>query len=175
MPCARRGHRSLAEQPEESLNWVALGTDAQELPRPMYRAGAQQQATARISAAARLRQWVKRKVRENRLRQLAKRHGLRLSNSRRCDARTLGSTRYGLTAAGSGRLVSFAEGMTLDEVEKYLVSGMANAKIIKYLSQTYGSVFVGDLIKHLPSKASQPRYENISELRSPRQPRHVSI
>jgi hypothetical protein len=126
----------------------------------MYPAGAQQQATARISTA-RLRQWVRGKVQENRLRQLAKRHGLRLSTSR-CDARTFGPTCYGLAAVGSGRLVSFAEGMTLDEVEKYLVYGMANAKIIEYLSQTYGSVFIGDLIKHLPSKASQPKYENIS-------------
>ena len=125
------------------------------MPCPVYRAGAQHQATARISAAARLRQWVKGKVRENRLRQLAKRQGLRLSKSRRCDARTLGSTCYGL-ATESGRLVSFAEGITLDEVEKYLVSGMANAKIIEYLSQTYGSVFVGDLIKHLPARRPNP-------------------
>ena len=137
MPCARREYRSLAEQPEESLSWAALGPDEQEMRCPVYRAGAQQQATARISAA-RLRQWVRGKVRENRLRRLAKRQGLRLSKSRRCDARTLGHTCYGLAAAGSGRLVSFAEGMTLDEVEKYLIYGMANAKIIEYLSQTYG-------------------------------------
>ena len=164
MSCARSGYRSLAEQPEESLSWAALGTDEQEVLCPVYRASAQQQATARISAA-RLRQWVKGKVRENRLRQLARRQGLRLGKSRRCDARILGHTCYGLAAAGTGRLVSFAEGMTLDEVEKYLVYGMTNAKIIEYLSQTYGSVFVGNLIKHLPSKASQ--HENISALTSP--------
>ena len=149
MPCARRGYRSRAKQPEESLSWAALGTGKQEVPCPVYPAGAQHQATARISAA-RLRQWVRGKVRENRLRQLAKRQGLRLSTSRPCDARTPGPTCYGLAAVGSGRLVSFAEGMTLDEVEKYLVYGMPNAKIIEYLSQTYGSVFIGDLIKHLP-------------------------
>jgi hypothetical protein len=52
--------------------------------------------------------------------------------------------------------------MTLEEVEKYLAYGIANAEIIEYLSQTYGSVFVGDLIKHLPSKVSQSRYVSIS-------------
>ena len=164
MSCARRGYRSLAERPEESLSWAALGADEQEVLCPVHRAGTQQQATARISAA-RLRQWVKGKARENRLRQLARRQGLRLSKSRRCDARILGRTCYGLAAAGPGRLVSFAVGMTLDEVEKYLVYGIANAKIIEYLSQAYGSVFVGDLIKHLPSKASQ--HENVSELTNP--------
>lgn len=65
---------------------------------------------------------------KNRLGQLAKRHGLQLSKSRRCDARTPGPTCYGLAAVGSGRLVSFAEGMTLDEVEKYLVYGMATLR-----------------------------------------------
>ncbi|WP_324118919.1 hypothetical protein [Pseudomonas sp.] len=149
MPCARRGYRSGAKQPEESLSWAAPGTDKQEVPCPVYPAGAQQQATTKISVA-RLRQWVRGKARKNRLRQLAKRQGLRLSKSRRCDARTLGPTCYGLAAVGSGRLVSFVEGMTLDEVENYLVYGMANAKVIEYLSQTYGSVFIGDLIKHLP-------------------------
>jgi hypothetical protein len=163
MPCARRGHRSLSEQPEESLSWAALGPDEQEGSCPAYPAGAQQQPTPRISAAA-LKLWVKEKLRESRLRQLARRQGLRLTKSRGCGAGALGSLCYGLAAAGSGKPASFAEGMALDEVEKYLVYGMANAEIIEYLSQTYGSVFVGDLLKHLPNKAPQPEYMNISGL-----------
>jgi hypothetical protein len=164
MPCARRGHRSLSEQPEESLSWAALGPDEQEGSCPAYLAGARQQPTARISAAARLKLWIKEKLRESRLRQLARRQGLRLTKCRRCDAAALDSLCYGLAAARSGKPASFAEGMTLDEVEKYLVYGMANAEIIEYLSQTYGSVFVGDLLKHLPSKASQPEYGDVSGL-----------
>lgn len=164
MPCERRGHRSLSEQPEESLSWAALGSDEQEECCPAYLTGAQQQATARLSAAALLGLWVKGKARENRLRQLARRQGLRLSKTRRCAAGAAGALCYGLATAGAGRPVSFAEGMTLDEVEKYLVYGMANAEVIAYLSQTYGSVFVGDLIKHLPSKGFQPRYEDMSGL-----------
>lgn len=61
--------------------------------------------------------------------------------------------------AGSGRLFSSAEGMSIDEVEKYLVYGMTHPEIIEYLSQTYGSVFVGDLIKRLPGKAPKPNVE----------------
>jgi hypothetical protein len=168
MPCGRRGHRSLSEQPEESLSWAALSPDDQEGSCPAYPAGAQQQPTASISAAARLKLWIKEKLRESRLRQLARRQELRLTKTRRCDAGALGSLCYGLAAAGSGKPASYAEGMTLDEVEKYLVYGMANAEIIEYLSQSYGSVFVGDLLKHLPGRASQPEHGDISGLATQR-------
>jgi hypothetical protein len=40
--------------------------------------------------------------------------------------------------------------MTLDEVEKYLLYETTSAEVMEYLSDTYGRVFVGDLIKHLP-------------------------
>jgi hypothetical protein len=150
MPGACWEHRSQLERPEEFVSWPALVPGEQQVSCPSYLVGARQQATVRISATAWLRQWVKGKVRESRLRQLAMRQGLRLTKSRHGDARAGDRIHYGLAAMGSGPLASFAEGMTLDEVEKYLVYGMASAEIIKYLSQTYGSRFVGDLIKHLP-------------------------
>lgn len=108
------------------------------------------------SAVARLGQWVAGKVRENRLRVLARRQGLELSRYRH-DARASHSARYGLATApqdggldGSDLLISSAEGMTLEEVERYLAHGMTRDEIVEYLNQTYGPVFVGDLIKHLP-------------------------
>lgn len=104
-----------------------------------------------------LGQWVGNKVRENRLRRLAKRQGLQLTRSRHGDRGGCDSGRYGLATAprdggpqGADLLVSSADGMTLDEVEKYLLYEMTSAEIMEYLSDTYGRVFVGDLIKHLP-------------------------
>lgn len=109
------------------------------------------------SVAVRLDQWVAGKVRENRLRVLARRQGLQLSKYRHRDDHACDPGRYGLASApqdgswhGMDVLVSSTDGMTLDEVEKYLVYGMTRAEIMEYLSQTYGPVFVGDLIKHLP-------------------------
>ena len=111
------------------------------------------------SAAVRLEQWVAGKVRENRLRVLAKRQGLQLSKYRYHDDHAHDFGRYGLATApqddgsrGSDLLVSSAEGMTLEEIERYLAHGMTRAEIVEYLSETYGAVFTGDLIKHL----SQP-------------------
>jgi hypothetical protein len=89
MPCAR---------PEESLSWSALGPDEQEMSCPASLAGVQQQVTARISTVDRLGQWIRGKVRENRLYQLARRQGLRLSKCRRRDPRASGSICYGLEA-----------------------------------------------------------------------------
>ena len=45
--------------------------------------------------------------------------------------------------------------MTLDEIESYLAHGMTRAEIMEYLSHTYGAVFAGDLIKHLPQHGSR--------------------
>lgn len=101
--------------------------------------------------------WVGNKVRENRLRRLAKRQRLQLTRSRYCDCGACDSGRYGLATVqrdggqqGADLLVSSADGMTLDEVEKYLLYETTSAEVMEYLSDTYGRVFVGDLIKHLP-------------------------
>jgi hypothetical protein len=37
----------------------------------------------------------------------------------------------------------------LDAAERYLGDGITRAEIMEYISQTYGPVFVEDLIKHL--------------------------
>jgi hypothetical protein len=38
----------------------------------------------------------------------------------------------------------------LDTSEGYLGGGITRAEVMEYLSQTYGPVFVTDLVKHLP-------------------------
>jgi hypothetical protein len=70
------------------------------------------------------------KVRENRLRRMAERQGLRLEKSRRRDRRALDYGRYQLVDAGMTRrshhivhqdwAVGQGFGLTLDEVEAYL-------------------------------------------------------
>jgi hypothetical protein len=37
----------------------------------------------------------------------------------------------------------------VDAGERYLGDGITRAEVMEYLSQTYGSVFVADLVKHL--------------------------
>jgi hypothetical protein len=37
----------------------------------------------------------------------------------------------------------------LDTAERYLGDGLTRAEVMEYLSQTYGSVFMADLVKHL--------------------------
>lgn len=64
MPGACREQRSPLVQPEESVGWSALGPGGQQVSCPAYLAGTRQHATAGISAAAWLRQWVKAKARE---------------------------------------------------------------------------------------------------------------
>ncbi len=109
MPGACREQRSPLVQPEESVGWSALGPGGQQVSCPAYLAGTRQHATAGISAAAWLRQWVKAKVRESRLRRLAVRQGLWLTKPRRGNARAGDRIRYGLAAMGSGPLVSIAK------------------------------------------------------------------
>lgn len=150
---ARRGHGAPSEQPDGSLGWEALGPDDQLVTCPacLSRRGP---TPLRISAAERLGQWGANKGREHRLRRLASRQGLQLRKARDPDGCACTCGRYELgtnrSYRGSGLLVSCADGMTLDEVERYLVYGETHAEIMEYLSQTYGQVFVGDLIKHLP-------------------------
>jgi hypothetical protein len=65
------------------------------------------------------------KVRENRLRRMAERQGLRLEKSRRRDPRAVDFGTYQLVNARSNALVagsrSWGYGLDLDEVEAYLV------------------------------------------------------
>ncbi|HJT02195.1 MAG TPA: hypothetical protein VJ757_00990 [Pseudonocardiaceae bacterium] len=109
------------------------------------------------STAVRLEQWVAARVRENRPRTWATRQGLQLSKYRYRADHACDPGRSGLATApqhgGSGGcdlLGSSAEGMTLNELERYLANALTRAEIMDYLSQTYGAVFAGDLIKHLP-------------------------
>ena len=37
----------------------------------------------------------------------------------------------------------------LDTAERYLGDGITRAEVMEYLSQTYGPVFMADLVKHL--------------------------
>jgi hypothetical protein len=64
------------------------------------------------------------KVRENRLRRMAQRQGLRLEKSRRRDPRALDFGVYAVVDVATGSPVAGARGaardLTLDEVEAYL-------------------------------------------------------
>ena len=66
------------------------------------------------------------KVRENRLRRIAERRGLKLSRSRRRDPDALDYGLYALIDASTGGTVhpllvnDFVHAVTLDEVERYL-------------------------------------------------------
>ncbi|MFD9632833.1 hypothetical protein [Streptomyces violascens] len=59
------------------------------------------------------------KVRENRLRRMASRQGLTLRRSRRRDRRALDYGLYWLAQA-DGMQVTASEGITLDEIERFL-------------------------------------------------------
>lgn len=61
------------------------------------------------------------KIRENRLREAAKRQGLTLTRSRRRDPRAIGYGRYWLTSTETGISVTPHEGSTLDEIERHLM------------------------------------------------------
>lgn len=64
------------------------------------------------------------KVRENRLRRMAERQGLKLEKSRRRDPRALDYGSYQLVDAGTATLVAYGTsngyGLNLDEIEKAL-------------------------------------------------------
>ncbi|MGY1845512.1 hypothetical protein [Modestobacter sp. SYSU DS0875] len=60
------------------------------------------------------------KVKENRLRRVAARRGLKLTRSRRRDPRALDYGRYWLTEVRSNAPASPESGLTLDQVEEYL-------------------------------------------------------
>jgi hypothetical protein len=66
----------------------------------------------------------KEKIRENRLRRMADRQGLRLEKSRRRDPRAIDYDRWWIVDKRTGGLVAHAPlgvpFMTLDEVERYL-------------------------------------------------------
>lgn len=63
------------------------------------------------------------KVRENRLRRMAERQGLKLTRSRRRDPRALDYGLYWLIDIHSNTLVSPKSGSSLDEVERLLTGG----------------------------------------------------
>jgi hypothetical protein len=58
------------------------------------------------------------KIRENRLRRMAKRHGLELRGSTRRDSRALDHGTYALVEPDTNAIVA---GFTLDHVEEYLI------------------------------------------------------
>jgi hypothetical protein len=157
MRCASWGHEVPSDKPHESLDRAALGLDDQEVSCPAYLSDPHRQITPVISAAASLGQWVEDNAREYRLHRLADQQGLQLGRSGHRDACASDSGRYELATAeqdgasrGSNLPVKRAEAITLDEGESYPVYGTIRAEIMEYLSQTYGPVFVEDLIKHLP-------------------------
>lgn len=156
MHCPSWGREAPSDKARESLDWAALGLADQGVCRPAHLSDPQQRATPVISAAAWLGQWAEHIVRDHRRHHLTKQRGLQPGKSRHRDAHD--SSRYGLapakqdSASRSGNLpVNPAEAITLNEDKKYL--GAIRAEIMEYLRQTYGPMFVEDLIKHLP----QPR------------------
>jgi hypothetical protein len=157
MRCVSWGHDVQQRSPTSSSTGRHSGWMTKEVSCPADLTNPQQQDTPVISAAAWLGQWVKDNVQENRPRRLASQQGLQLGKSRYRNARAGDSGRYGLATAeqdgasrGNHLQVNPADGITLDEGEMYLVDGTIRAEIMEYLSQTYGPVFVEDLIKHLP-------------------------
>ncbi len=68
------------------------------------------------------------KVRENRLRRMADRQGLKLTRSRRRDPRALDYGLYWLADARTSALESPEAGLTLDEVEQYLTSDVPRVR-----------------------------------------------
>jgi hypothetical protein len=110
-----------------------------------------------LSAAAWLGQWVEDNAQDNRLHHVAKQQGLQ-RRSRHRNARASDSGRDGLATAeqdcaprDSNLPVHQAQAITLDESENYPVYDTIRGEVMEYLSQTYGPVFVKDLIKHLAS------------------------
>lgn len=57
-------------------------------------------------------------------------------------------------------LVSTADGMAVEEIEKYLIDRATRAEVMEYLGHTYGPVFVMDLIKHLHDPTCRSATEN---------------
>jgi hypothetical protein len=87
---------------------------------------------------------------------VAKQQGLQRGRSRHRNARASDSGRDGLATAeqdcaprDSNLPVHQAQAITLDQSENYPIYDTIRAEIMEYLSQTYGPVFVKDLIKHL--------------------------
>jgi hypothetical protein len=157
MSCASWGHDAQQRSPTSPSTGRHSGWMTNEVSCPAHLTNPQQQDTPVISAAAWLGQWVEDNVQENRPRRLANQQRFQLGKSRYHNARAGDSGRYGLATAeqdgaspGNHLPVNPAAGITLDEGEKYLVDSTIRAEIMEYLSQTYGPVFVEDLIKHLP-------------------------
>jgi hypothetical protein len=65
----------------------------------------------------------KTKVRENRLRRIASRQGLRLEKSRRRDPMALDASKYRLVSGPPGHIYVFIGQGDLDQVEDWLESG----------------------------------------------------
>jgi hypothetical protein len=62
------------------------------------------------------------KVRENRLRRMAQRQGMRLIKSKRRDPRALDYGRYWLVLADINGVVTPEHGISLDEIEEHLTA-----------------------------------------------------
>jgi hypothetical protein len=95
------------------------------------------------------------KVRETRLRQMARRQGLVLLKAQRWAPGASGWVLYWPDSSGHGSgclRVGPDAGLTLDGVEEVLTYGTTRAAIIEYLIRSYGPVFVEELIKHLPQR-----------------------
>jgi hypothetical protein len=156
MRCVKWGHETPSEKPYEPLGWATLGRDDHEVSCPAYLGDPQLQATPVISTAAWLGQWAGDKTREKRPHHMAKQQERQLRRSRHRNAPTSDSGYCGVAAAeqdgasrGGNLPVKPAEAIALDEGGSYPVDGAMRAEIMEYLSQTYGPVFVAELIKHL--------------------------
>ena len=151
------GHDAQQRSPVSPSTGRHSGWMTKEVSCPAHLTNPQQQDARVLSAAAWLEQWVEDNVQENRPRRLSNQQGLQLGQSRYRNARAGDSGPYGLATAeqdgasrGNHLPANPADGITLDEGEMYLVDGTIRAEIMEYLSQTYGPMFVEDLIKHLP-------------------------
>jgi hypothetical protein len=154
------GREAPSQEPEKPL---AQAADDQAVCCPPCLAGSEQQQTPLMSADTPRGQSIKDKVWEDRLHHLATPRGLQLRRSPQRSAGGRGSDAYELATAkdnassrASYPLVSTADGMTVDEVEKRLIEGATRAEVMEYLGDTYGPVFVRDLIKHLHNPSCRP-------------------
>lgn len=126
--CARCGRAAPDQESDEFLEWEPLPSDdptSDAVICPDCVTPQEETAMAEDMMA------VAEKVRENRLRRMAERQGLRLEKSRRRDPRATDFGTYHLVTAADNTLaawgLSSGYGLSLDDVERALTEGLEAA------------------------------------------------
>ena len=162
MRCVCREHEIPFYESNNCLDRVTLETDDQSVCWSSCPTDAQQQSAPLISTDTRRRLWIHDKLRQNRLRQAATRHGLPRRMSPHRNAGTPGAAGCELATAtdnarryGRDLLMRPANATTVEEAAKSFLDDAAVAEVMTYLNRTYGPGFVRKMIKHLPNPRSR--------------------